>query len=163
MVSLAILGFDFLMPLGVAAAVPSVLLVLLGLWMPWRSACWLLAGAATALTILGYAVSYQSGEPHWVVLTNRLLALAALWITAALCYMQRRGTETLEDDESRLRGLVAGAESPAGAAPGRVEELSAELERYTNLEQRLNALLQSRSWRLVWAAGLPLRKLRARG
>ncbi|HYW93020.1 MAG TPA: PAS domain S-box protein [Gammaproteobacteria bacterium] len=105
-VSLAILGFDFLMPLGVAAAVPYVLLVLLGLWMPWRSASWLLAGAATALTILGYAVSYQSGEPHWVVLTNRLLALAAIWITAALCYMQRRVTETLEDDEERLRGLV---------------------------------------------------------
>lgn len=71
--------------------------------------------------------------------------------------------EELRKEILRLRDLVAGAESTAGAARGRVEELSAELERYTNLEQRLNDLLQSRSWRLVWAAGLPLRKLRARG
>ncbi|HYW04508.1 MAG TPA: PAS domain S-box protein [Gammaproteobacteria bacterium] len=105
-VGLAILGFDFLVPLGVAAAVPYVLLVLLGLWMPWRSASWLLAVTATALTILGYAVSYRGGEPHWVVLTNRLLALTAIWITAVLCYMQRRVTDTLEDDEERLRGLI---------------------------------------------------------
>ncbi len=105
-VGLLILGFDFLMPLGVAAAVPYVLLVLLSLWMPWRKAAWLLAGAATGLTMLGYAVSARSADPAWVVLTNRLLALAAIWITAVLCYMQRRVTIALADGEKRLRGLV---------------------------------------------------------
>jgi hypothetical protein len=35
-------------------------------------------------------------------------------------------------------------------------------ERYANVEQRLNDVLQSRSWRIMWAAGRPVRKLRSR-
>lgn len=71
--------------------------------------------------------------------------------------------EELRKEILRLRDLVAGAESAAGSARGRVEEMKAELERYVNLEQRLNDILRSRSWRLMWAAGLPLRRLRGRG
>jgi hypothetical protein len=34
--------------------------------------------------------------------------------------------------------------------------------RYANMEQRLNEVLESNSWRLAQAAALPLRKLRER-
>jgi SAM-dependent methyltransferase len=62
----------------------------------------------------------------------------------------------------RLRDLVAGNESQLGTAKARVAELTAMVERYTNLEQRLNDMLKSRSWRLMWAVGAPVRKLRTR-
>jgi SAM-dependent methyltransferase len=70
--------------------------------------------------------------------------------------------EELRKEILRLRDLVAGAESTAGTARGRVEQLTAELERYLSLEQRLNDVLTSRSWRLIWAAGLPVRRLKGR-
>ncbi len=70
--------------------------------------------------------------------------------------------EELRKEILRLRDLVAGAEGQLGTARGRVEELAATLERYANVEQRLDDVLQSRSWRMMWAAGTPLRKLRAR-
>jgi SAM-dependent methyltransferase len=62
----------------------------------------------------------------------------------------------------RLNDLVAGSEAQLGTAHGRVEEMRADLERYTGIEQRLDEVLRSRSWRLVWALGAPVRKLRGR-
>ncbi len=76
---------------------------------------------------------------------------------------QRAEEEALRKEVLRLRDLVAGTESQLGTARGRIEELTAMLERYMNLEQRLNDVLESRSWRLMWAAGTPLRKLRSQG
>ncbi len=71
--------------------------------------------------------------------------------------------EELRKEILRLRDLVAGNEGQLGAAKARVAELTTMVERYINLEQRLNDVLQSRSWRIMWVAGKPLRKLRSRG
>lgn len=70
--------------------------------------------------------------------------------------------EQLRKEILRLRDLVIGREAELATALGRVEELTTMLERYGNLEQRLNDVLTSNSWRLTQAAGLPLRKLRER-
>lgn len=84
--------------------------------------------------------------------------------------------DALRMEVLRLRDVVAGLECQLGTAHGRVEHLSAALRRYTDIERRLNdevlrsaalerqleAMVQSRSWRLAQGVGLPLRKLRAR-
>ena len=76
----------------------------------------------------------------------------------------RLGEEAeLRKEILRLRDLVAGNEGQLGTAKARIAELNAMLGRYKNLEQRLNDMLQSRSWRLMWAVGAPLRKHRSRG
>ena len=79
----AILAFDLFMPLGVAGGVPNVALVLLGIWFPARWHIFALALAGSALTILGYFLSPEGGIT-WVVLTNRGLALLAIWVSALL-------------------------------------------------------------------------------
>ncbi len=79
----AILFFDLSLPLGVAGGVPYVALVLIGLWTPGQRYALSLAAIATALTVLGYLYSPSGGVP-WVVLTNRVLAVFAIWITALL-------------------------------------------------------------------------------
>lgn len=70
--------------------------------------------------------------------------------------------EQLRKEVLRLRDLVVGKDAELATALGRVEEMTAMLQRYGNLEVRLNDVLQSNSWRLSQAAGLPLRKLRER-
>jgi len=70
--------------------------------------------------------------------------------------------EQLQKEVLRLRDLVVGKDAELATALGKVEELTVMLRRYDNLEQRLNDVLQSNSWRLAQAAGLPLRKLRGR-
>ena len=62
----------------------------------------------------------------------------------------------------RLRDLVIGREAELGEARGRIAELSAELTRYAHLESRLDAVLESNSWRIAQALGAPLRALRRR-
>jgi SAM-dependent methyltransferase len=69
--------------------------------------------------------------------------------------------EALRKEILRLRDLVVGTEGQLGVARGQIAELTANLDRYANVEDRLNAVLQSRSWRIMWLAGLPLRRLRA--
>jgi hypothetical protein len=86
------------------------------------------------------------------------------------------GDDELRMEILRLRDLVAGMEGQLGAARGRIEELNAGIHRYAEaerrlndelenhrlVEQRLNSVLSSNSWRLTQAAGTPLRKLRER-
>jgi len=69
------------LPLGVAAGVAYVAVVLVALWLSqWKSVL-IVAGGVSALTIVGYLLSEPGGIP-WIVVTNRLLALAAIWLTA---------------------------------------------------------------------------------
>ncbi len=76
----AILSLDLLLPLGAAGAVLYVLLVLLALKSPSRNTAFGLAVAGSVLTVLGFFLS----EPRAmlsVALTNRALALFAIWIS----------------------------------------------------------------------------------
>ncbi len=81
--ALAIFLLDLSLPLGVAGGVPYVALVLLGWWFSKPRYILLLAAVATVLTVAGYNYSPEGGA-QWVVLTNRLLAFFAIWVTATL-------------------------------------------------------------------------------
>jgi len=71
------------LPLGVAAGVAYVAVILVALWLSqWKSVL-VVAGGVSILTIIGYVFSEPGGIP-WIVVTNRLLALAAIWLTAIL-------------------------------------------------------------------------------
>ncbi len=69
------------LPLGVAAGVAYVAVVLLSLLLPRWQYSIIVAGVVSILTILGFFMSEPAGIP-WMVLANRLLALAAIWLTA---------------------------------------------------------------------------------
>lgn len=81
--------FDINLPLGVAAGVPYVALVLIGVWFPKTHHVYRLAIFGSALTILGYLVS-PSGGVLWVVLANRGLALCAIWVAAVLIASRKK-------------------------------------------------------------------------
>ena len=99
--SLLILAIDLNLPLGVAGGVPYIALVLLGFWFPRRRHVFFLAAVGTALTLLGYFMSPSGGIP-WVVLTNRGLALFAIWITAILIIYLKAKDDAREKIKTRL-------------------------------------------------------------
>jgi signal transduction histidine kinase len=69
------------LPLGVAAGVAYVPAVLVALRFSRWQQTFKVAGAVSVLTILGFLLSEPAGIP-WMVVANRLLALAAIWLTA---------------------------------------------------------------------------------
>jgi len=71
------------LPLGVAAGVAYVAVVLISLWLSQWYFSLFVAGVVSALTIFGFAYSEPSGVT-WMVITNRVLALLAIWLTAII-------------------------------------------------------------------------------
>ncbi len=69
------------LPLGVAAGVAYVPAVLVALWYPKWQHTFAIAAVASVLTMLGFVLSEPAGIP-WMVVTNRLLALSTIWLTA---------------------------------------------------------------------------------
>jgi hypothetical protein len=86
-----VFAFDLTIPLGVAAGVPYIAVVLFSLWSPHRNFTLGVAVLASILTIIGFFYSPPGGE-LWQVLVNRGLALFAVWVTAWLG-LQRKITE----------------------------------------------------------------------
>lgn len=77
--------------------------------------------------------------------------------------VMRKQHQDLQEEVLRLRDELIGKEAELGGAKGRIAEMSAQIQRYESMRQRLEAILGSRSWRLMWAAGAPVRKLRQPG
>ncbi len=101
----AIFVIDLLLPMGDAGGVPYVALVCLGWWHSNRSAIYVAAGIATTLILIGFVLS-PSDFQTVLGLSNRVLAVIAIWITAALLGMARRAQQDLEAANDELDSLV---------------------------------------------------------
>ncbi len=82
---------DLYIPLGVAAGVPYISVVLVSLWIPNKKFTLQVAVLSSVLTIFGFLYSPVGGE-MWKVLFNRALALFAIWVTTILT-LQRKEIE----------------------------------------------------------------------
>ena len=108
LLSAALFVLDLSLPLGVAAGIPYVAVVLLSLWSPNRLLPLFLACLCSGLTIVGFFWSPQDGE-LWKVLTNRFLALAMVWVTAILLFFWKRTEEQRTETLQRLSTVVTSA------------------------------------------------------
>ncbi len=88
---------DLYIPLGVAAGVLYVSVVLISLWIPNKKFTLQVAILSSVLTILGFFYSPIGGE-MWKILLNRALALFAIWVTAILT-LQRK---SIEDEQLKI-------------------------------------------------------------
>jgi C4-dicarboxylate-specific signal transduction histidine kinase len=143
--ALAIAGgtflFDLEMPIGVAAAVPYALLVLLSLRSASARTTWLAALVATVLTLLGTAIdSQEPTQQHWKAYVNRSVSILTFWMVAALGVAYKRSRERLRiEDTALLRteqlaslgemaaGIAHELGTPLGALQGRLEMLEQKL------------------------------------
>ena len=92
---------DISLPLGVASGVPYVTLVLISLWSPKREFTIIMAITGTVLTMTGLFMSTAGGE-MWMVVTNRSLALFAIWITTILTLLHKRVETALREGNDML-------------------------------------------------------------
>ena len=83
---------DLALPLGIAASIPYVAIVLLGMWLPNWKYMVSLAILASFLTVLGYLIS-DPGTALIVALTNRALTLLIIWATVSLIVLKARAEE----------------------------------------------------------------------
>jgi hypothetical protein len=93
---------DLLIPQGIAVPMVYVGAVLITLWIPNRAFTIGMAVTATVLTILGYYAS-PAGGILWMVLVNRGLAIAVIWLTTTLVLLHKKARE----DIKTLRGWLA--------------------------------------------------------
>ena len=100
-----VFALDLSTPLGVAFGVPYVAVVLVGLWLPGHRALYALAGLGSLLTIAGYFLSDPAGDP-WMVMTNRGLALFAIWVTAIVGSQRKRAEAEISKAREELENRV---------------------------------------------------------
>jgi signal transduction histidine kinase len=96
---------DLLLPLGVAAGTPYVVVVLLAAWMPWPRMPLHMAALCSLLTIAGGFWSPQGGV-LWMGIVNRALGITMLWIAAILVLRRRRAEERLRQLNQDLDAFV---------------------------------------------------------
>lgn len=98
-----VLLFDMLYPKGVAAGVAYVPLVFCALFFYGTRLTFVFAGLATLLTVLGYLASSDVGVYKDNIIINRLLSIMAIWITAAVVYLQKTTQMKLQASEESMQ------------------------------------------------------------
>ena len=93
-VAAVIFVVDLMVPLGVAGGVPYITIVLLSYKFENKKTIYLSALLGSVLTISGFFFSPAGGE-LWKVLTNRFLALFAVWVVAIACIKNKRREENI--------------------------------------------------------------------
>ena len=127
------------LPLGVAAGVAYVAVVLIALWLPKWQQSFIVAGGVSVLTIVGFLMSEPAGIP-WMVVANRLLALSAIWLTAIggswLILTKRKNSE------QALQNLEQEADRARNAKTRFLETVSNDMRHHLQTLSLLNGALQ---------------------
>ena len=105
LLAIVIFVVDLFLPLGVAGGVLYVAVVLCTLWLPQRGAIIIAASVSTILILLGLALSPSGGE-LWKVLTNRFLAIFAVWVIAVLLFQRKHSELVLQTERDILERVV---------------------------------------------------------
>lgn len=119
-----IFAIDVQIPPGVAGGMLYVILILLGLMSGNRSFIIYAAILGSVLNALGFVVSPPGGEWGKVV-TNRLLAIFTIWMTAVLCLVINRAEDGQRSANDKLEDKINGRTSKVQETN---ERLNAEIE-----------------------------------
>lgn len=130
-ISVLIFLIDLNITLGIAAGVPYVATVLLGIWFSRRAETIAWALICTVLILIGYYFSPAGGE-FWVVAANRGLAIFAVWVTALLLVVLKSSTTSLSAGEIRFKDF-------AEIASDWLWEMNSDL-RFTYLSDRVETV-----------------------
>jgi len=176
---LAIFVIDLTLPLGVAGGVPYVAPVMLGVGSSRRRLVTSVAVAATLLTLIGWGLSPQGIDAQEYVVANRLIALFAIWATAAGVRIQIQtqqrllsARETLRERENlaqlgemaavvahEVKNPLAGISGVLQVLQSRFPEGSPDRGIIDQVLKRLNSLSVSVHELLAFARPQPLRRV----
>ena len=98
--ALSVFLADLILPVGVAAGLAYIAVVLLAARSSWWGSPALAALGCTGLTILGWVCALP-GSLMWMEVTNRSLGLGALWIVVPLAHRRQSKEEALAPWQTR--------------------------------------------------------------
>ncbi|MDD5435845.1 MAG: ATP-binding protein [Nitrospira sp.] len=100
--TIGIFILDLLTPLGVAAAIPYIAVILLSFRFPERRHILIAGVIVSILTVLGFFLS-PSGERLSIVIANRFLALFSIWAGVIFVSRYRSSIEVINESRESLR------------------------------------------------------------
>lgn len=101
----AIAAVDMMLPLGIAGGIPYIAPVMLAMWLPDRRLVFAVAALCSVLIVGGMFWS-PPGAGLAIVLPNRGLAVAALWIVAVLTFQRRNVERALAASEASKHAVL---------------------------------------------------------
>lgn len=104
-IALAGLTFNVLMGHTIASGTPYILLVLSGFWFPQKKAAYVLAGAATCLTLAETALT-SAPDIFGAGLVNKILNLVIFWMIAIFIHHMREIEASLKIETQRANLLL---------------------------------------------------------
>ncbi len=93
---------DLQIPLGVAGGVPYILVILISLKSTKPNFVITVAIICSLLTLLGFYFSPSGGE-LWMIVTNRSLAIFAIWVTAILALKWKLHEQEIAAHNQRIK------------------------------------------------------------
>ena len=108
LIALVILMIDIQVPLGIATGIPYIIVVLLSLKSSENYFTVITASLCTLLIIVGFFGSPPASAdvPIVLVIANRILTIAAIWVVAVMALMQRNQTDALHQAQlSNLQSI----------------------------------------------------------
>jgi PAS domain S-box-containing protein len=110
LIAIGVFAIDLQLPIGIAAGVPYVAVLLVSIGLPRQIETLLAAIACSILTGLGLFLSPSAGDAElWKVLMNRGLALVAIWVTAGVGFQLRRTREGRLESVARTSAILDAA------------------------------------------------------
>lgn len=130
LIAAAVFAVDLVLPLGVAGGVPYIAAILVAIWSATPRYTLVLAVTCSLLVVVGAALS-QHEPVTWIVLTNRLLALFAIWVTVVLGLRWRRVMGVWRQErsltEATLRALNEALEERVAERATQLQQANARL------------------------------------
>jgi two-component sensor histidine kinase len=87
---------DALTPQTISVGIFYVGMILISFWLPRPTVAFALALLATFLIVFGIWITIPDSTPTWVVLLNRTLSIATVWLAAVFVYYTRVLEQKLE-------------------------------------------------------------------
>jgi len=100
---------DYLTPLGVAAGIPYIALIIIGAFFTGEKGILALTFLSTVLVFSGWAIAPNEADVFWKVLTNRLYAVFTIWLAAIILLRNKKAEESVRQSEMRSRSIIENA------------------------------------------------------
>ncbi|MBL6945076.1 MAG: PAS domain S-box protein [Rhodospirillales bacterium] len=97
---------DYLTPLGIAAGIPYIALIIVGSFFLREKGLLALTFLATVLVFVGWAIAPDEGAAFSKVMTNRLLAVFTLWLAAIILLRNIKAEQSIRLSETRIRTII---------------------------------------------------------
>jgi len=100
---------DYMTPLGVAAGIPYIALLIVGAFFTGGKGLLALTLLATILVFSGWAIGSGDEILFWKILTNRLYAVFTIWLAAIILLRNKKAEMSVRQSEMRNRSIIENA------------------------------------------------------